>query len=1166
MKKISELLGDSIFPWLNILFRIMKLTTFLILISVVCVFATESYSQSKLLNLNMEKATVKEVLSYIEDQSEFNFMYSGKLIDVNREVTINVQNAKIEEVLKSLFAGTEIGYTLNNRIIILTKPEFNVGFTNQQQKSISGKVTDTSGGSLPGVSIVVKGTTNGTITDTDGNYSISNIPANGTLKYSFVGMKISEIPIGNKTVINVVLEEETIGLEEVVAVGYGTQSRRTVTSSVSKFEGDKLESMPINSIGDGLKGKVSGLRMYSTDFQPGENPTFRIRGGSSINKSNEPVTVVDGVVRDIAGINPNDIQSIEVLKDAASAAIYGAKASNGIILITTKKGSVTKGPSILFEASGAYQEPAQGFDLMSAEDYLTYMRPAIARGKYPARNFSNGYSASSANTESSMWTTRYLGDGEAVPAGWKSMIDPIDNTKTLIFEDNDFQERFFRPSVWQNYYIGANGGDEKVKYAASIGYTDDGGIGIGTGFSRFTMRGNTDFKINEKLSFATGFDYSQVDMEDYDDNKRNILHRGLSTPFTHRINNATTGLPEKGYNGSTPAPDWYEYYYDRGRTTKRSTVFGQLTYRINDNWKMVAMATNFNRHTRSHSFIKANEYNGLRDTDEGYSETQRLDLQAYANYNKRFNEVHNVSATIGTDYMKDKLNSFNASVTGASSDKVPTLSAGSTPGNPTSSVTDELLISYFGRFNYDYSGKYLFSATVRADGSSKFGTDTRWGYFPAVSAGWIMTEEDFMSGIGALNNLKIRASYGQTGNNSIGLFDSYGSYSTSGKYGGNSTIVTSTIPNQNLKWETTNQLDAGFDAGFLKDKIKFSFDYFNKTTNNLIFSNPLPNTSGYNSIITNIGKVRFYGVDFELTTQNIKTKNFSWTTDFTYSYVMNRVLELPDNGRDKNRIGGITLGDGSTFGGTAEGESMYSIYGYKVDRILETESEAYAALYDANSNGFRFSDGKTIKGRKDVGDYEWVNRPGSTQRNGEDQITSEDQFLLGYTIPHTTGGFGNTFAYKNVSLYVFMDYQLGHTVQNYLQERYFMGTFNYNYNLTNEVKKAWTKPGDNTKYAKFFANDADDGNKNYSRVSDTFSEKGDFLCIREVTLSYKVPVQQIKKLGMQNVSIYVSGNNLYYFTAVTGVPPENGTGSTYDTDYSPYPAARKYAAGVKVTF
>lgn len=1166
MKKKCETRHSLFWNRHSKLFLIMKFTCFFMFFTVIQLSASV-YSQETQLRVNYDQTSVKEFITDIENQTGLTFFYSDDVLDVDKKVSLKSKKISLEELLDKVKEQTGLSFSIVRDQILVKKEEFSNPGNIKQQSSVTGKVTDVSGAPLPGVTVVIKGTAKGTITDMDGVYKLDDVPADAVLEFSFLGMLTEEIIVDDQTSIDMTLIEDIKNLGEVIVVGYGTQSRRTITSAISRFDGTQLERKPINSLGDGLKGKVAGMRIYTTDFQPGENPTFRIRGGSSINQSNAAVTVVDGVVREISGINPNDIESIEVLKDAASAAIYGAKASNGIILITTKKGSASKGSSISFESSVATQEPAQSFDLMNAQDYIYWMRLAIARGRFPERNFSNGFSTSSANTETSMWTTRYLNEGEAIPEGWKSMPDPLDSTKTLIFEDNDFQKRFFSPSIWQNYYIGANGGNENVKYAASIGYTDDRGIGIGTGYTRFTMRGKTDFNINKKLSFSTGFDYAQTDLEDYADNKRNIIHRGLSTPSTHRIYNTTTGLPEKGYNGSTPTPDWYEYYYDRGRIKKRSSVSGQLTYCLNNDLKAVVMVSNFNRYTRSHSFVKANEYDGLRETEESFSETHRFDFQAYLDYNKWIKENHHITATVGTDYMKDKLNAFAASVTGANSDKVPTLSAGSVPGAPTSSVTEEALLSYFGRFNYDYKRKYLFTATMRADGSSKFATKNRWGFFPAVSAGWIITEENFMSGLKSiLSNLKLRTSYGQTGNNSIGLFDAYGNYSTSGNYDGNATIVTSTIPNLDLQWETTNQLDIGMDFGFIKDRISFSIDYYDKRTHNLIFDQPLPNTTGYSSITTNVGEVKFYGTDIAITSQNIKRTNFSWTTDFTYSYVMNEVLKLPDNGRDRNRIDGITLGDGTAYGGIAEGERLYRIYGYVVDHILETPTEAYNAMYDANSNGFRYSDGLTLKGRKDVGDYEWINRFGSTQKDGEDQITAEDQFLLGYTIPTTTGGIGNTLTYKNFTLYVFLDYQLGHTVQNYLQERYFMGTFNYNYNLTNEVKKTWTKPGDDTKYAKFFANDADDGNKNYSRRSNVFSQKGDFLCIREVTLSYDIPLGVIKRVGMQKASFYISGSNLYYFTEVTGVAPENGTTSTYNKNYSSYPAARKYALGVKVTF
>lgn len=1039
-----------------------------------------------------------------------------------------------------------------------------------QDKRLSGKLKDANGEPVAGATVYLKSDPKKVfVSDVNGLFNIPLTRTGDVLVISNVGYKTQEIIVNeNNLFVELFLETDASKLDEVVVVGYGTQVKRKVTSAVSKVDGKSLESLPINSLGDGLKGKVPGMSVNTSDHQPGENPTFRIRGGSSINMSNDPIVVVDGVVRDLSGINPNDIESVEVLKDAAAAAIYGARASNGIILITTKKGT-SKTPQILFESSYARQSPAQQFDLMNAEDYLRYMRPAIAEGKFPQRNFQNGFSTSSANTDESMWTTRYLQPGETVPAGWKHMPDPLDPTKTLIFEDNDFQKRFFSNSNWTNHYIGVNGATDGVKYSASAGYTNDGGIGIGTGYERFTMRGNMDIKITEKLNFITSYDYAHTEMEDYPGNKRNSVQRGLTTPSTHRLYNVATGLPEKGYNGSTPTPDWFEYYNDRNQVTKRNTISGRLIYRPTKDLSFNASFTNFNRHTRGSSFEKFNEYNanGIRPTSESFSELNRLTFQAYGNYKKKINR-HSFDVMLGTEYMSDRANNLSASVTGAASDKVPTLSAGSVYNAPSSGRTEENIISYFGRLNYDYNDRYLLSLTMRTDGSSKFMKGNQWGYFPGISAGYIISEEDWWKNAefsNIINHFKLKGSFGETGNNGIGLFAATGSYSTSGRYNGNSAIITSVMPNAALRWETTKQLDLGFDAGFLNNRINLGFDYFRKVTHDLLFNQPLPNTSGYSNVTVNLGKVQYHGYEVSLSTTNIQTKNFTWTTSFAYAYIMDKVLELPDNGRDRNRIGGITLADGTAFGGTAEGERLGRIYGYVVDRILETPAEAAAAMYDAQSNGFSPIYGTSVTGRKNVGDYEWVNRPGSSKRNGEEMINDEDQFLLGYITPHTTGGLVNNFRYKNFSLNIALDYAIGHTVQNYLQERYFMGTFNYNYNLTNEVKKAWTKPGDNTKYAKFTANDADDGSRNYSRVSNIFSEKGDYLAVRDVTLSYQLPKKILDKYKVKNAIAYVSGQNLHYFTAVTGVAPEIGTGSTYDTDYNPYPASRRIALGLKVT-
>ncbi len=1031
-----------------------------------------------------------------------------------------------------------------------------------QEYTITGVVTDHEGLTIPGASVSVKNTTRGTITDLDGKYSIA-VSKGEVLIYSFVGYKPQEQSIADSRPVNIKLSISTVGLDEVVVVGYGTQSRRTITSAITKVGGEALKNIPISTVGEGLKGKIAGARLYSNNNTPGADVTIRIRGGSSINKSNDPLILVDGVERAFSGINPNDIESIEILKDAASTAIYGSRASNGVVLITTKKGDFGKKANITFEANLAMQEPETLYDFMNAEDYLRTVRPAVAIGPNSKYNQMDGYSASSGNTASSIYSTRYLKDGETVPAGYKSMIDPIDPTKTLIFQDNNFQDEIYKKALWQNYYVGIDGGNDGIKYSSSIGYTDDGGVALATGFQRLSMRSAMDIKINEHLNFASGFDYSKTDSEEYS-NQMNVISRGLATPPTQKKYN-DDGTPTKGYNATSPNPIWYKYYNDQSTVDKRLSAYGKLTYRIIDGLKADVQLSTYNHHSKDDSFMKANEFNGLRPTTSSFGELNRNKLEAYGTYNKSILN-HSFSVMAGYSYQRDKNQALSASVTGASSDKVPTLTAGPDKTDATSSFTEDVTIGYFGRLSYDFKKKYLFSATFREDASSRFASGHQWGFFPGASAGWVVSDESFMKNIKNLDNLKLRVSYGQTGNNSIGLYDAYGKYSTSAKYNGIAGIVPSTMPNTELTWEVSTQLDAGFDLSIFNNRLSISGDYFNKITDNLLFSKELPNTSGFSNVQTNIGKVKFYGFDIEVSSTNIQTKDFSWSSKLTWSFVKNKVLKLPDNGREKNRIGGITLADGTSFGGTAEGESLYSYYGYVVDHIIETQEGADNAIYDSKAKGYRFSDKKKIAGRKEIGDYEWKNRNGSLQRNGKDYIDDQDQFLLGYTVPTSTGGLNNSFSYKNFNLNIFLDWALGHSIQNSSEMRYFMNTFANNYTLIDEVKECWSKPGDNTKYARFTANDPDDGNSNFSRSSNVFNYKGDYLCIREVSLQYNVPSSKLGKFGIQNLAFTLSGNNLHYFTAVKGVSPEVGTSTTYNSSYYNYPPIRRFSAGIKVTF
>ena len=1031
-----------------------------------------------------------------------------------------------------------------------------------QEVNISGVVIDNEGLTMPGVTVSVKGTSTGTITDMDGKYSL-NSQKGAVLVFSFIGYITKEVKVGDEYTINITLAPSTIGLDEVVVVGYGTQSKRTITSAVTKVSGDVLKNVPVSSVAEGLKGKIAGARLYSNNNTPGADATIRIRGGSSINKSNDPLILVDGIERTFSGLNPNDIESIEVLKDAASTAIYGSRASNGVVLITTKTGATNQAPTITFEANVALQQAERLYDFMNARDYINTVRPAVALSPNPDYNFKDGYSASSGNTDSSIYSTRYLMEGESIPSGYQSMPDPLDPTKTLIFQDNNFQKEIYRNALWQNYYVGINGGSEKIKYNASAGYTNDGGVAIATNYSRLSMRNNLDIKINKKLSFAMGFDYSKTNSSEYP-NQMNVISRGLATPDNKKKYNAD-GTPTKGRNATSPNPLWYEYYKDQSNVQKRLAAFGKLTYRIIDGLKAEVQVSTFNHHWRSDSFEKANEFNSLRTTTAEYGELNRNKLEVFGTYNKSINE-HSFSITAGYSYQRNKNQSMSATVTGASSDKVPTLTAGPTKKAADSEFTEEVTIGYFGRLTYDYQKKYLFSATFREDASSRFAPGNQWGFFPGASLGWVMSEEAFMKNIKFVDNFKWRLSYGQTGNNSIKLYDALGKYSTNAKYNGTAGIVPATMPNFDLTWEVSTQLDAGFDLSLFNNRLNITVDYFDKRTDKLLFSKELPNTSGFSEVQTNIGKVKFYGFDFELSSTNIQSDNFIWESKFTWSFVKNKVLKLPDNGRYRNRIGGITLADGTAFGGIAEGEPLYRYYGYVVDHIIETQEQADNAMYDSFAKGYRHSDGKKIAGRKEIGDYEWKNRKGSATKDGKAYIDSQDQFLLGYTVPHSTGGLNNSFTYKNFTLNIFLDWALGHSINNTSEMRYFMNTFAYNYMLVNDVKKCWKQPGDKTKYARFTANDPDDGNSNFNRTSNIFNYKGDYLCIREISLQYNVPVTKLAKLGIKALSFTLSGNNLHYFTAVKGVSPEVGASSTYDASYYNYPPIRKYSIGAKVTF
>lgn len=474
-------------------------------------------------------------------------------------------------------------------------------------------------------------------------------------------------------------------------------------------------------------------------------------------------------------------------------------------------------------------------------------------------------------------------------------------------------------------------------------------------------------------------------------------------------------------------------------------------------------------------------------------------------------------------------------------------------------MSEEVLLGMFGRISYDYDQKYLFAFSIRRDGSSRFGSENKWGIFPSVSAAWNISDEPFFPQQNTVSSLKIRSSIGQTGNNDIGLYTAQGSYSLSYRYAGAAGVRNTGMPNRNLNWETTTQWDIGVEMGLLNDRIRVFADLYDKRTEDLLFSVPLPNTSGFSSIETNVGTVRFYGLDLEVSTTNIQTSKFSWESNLTFSRNHNRVLKLPDNGREKNRIGGWVVPDGEDFGGIAEGEPLYRLWGFKIDYIIDNQEQAENARWDYWAQGWDPETGTRELGRKFPGDYEWQDR------DGDGEITEYDQFELGVTVPHTVGGIGNTLKYGAFTFRVFLDYAVGHAQ---LDEQFgysMMSTFNNNVAMPVQILDAWKQPGDaaHTKWARFAPHDTNEG-RNYRRVSDARLFSNDYLCIREVSLGYELPASLTSRLGMTGLNVYASGNNLHYFTDVLATPPE--VSSAVNGSNVGYPPIRKITLGLRMKF
>lgn len=1038
-----------------------------------------------------------------------------------------------------------------------------------QEIDITGQVVaEDTGEPLPGVNIIIEGTTTGTATGIDGTYTLT-VPADATLIFSAIGFTRQTIEVAGREVIDVAMPPEVSGLDEVVVIGYGEQSRATLTTSISKLDPETLRNIPYANPASALQGTIPGLRVQSTSGQPGQAPRIILRGGTSINNPNgaQPLYIVDGVIRsNINDLNALDFESVQVLKDAAATAIYGSRASNGVVIITTKTG--TPGSTdITYSSSLQVSELGKRMPLVGARDYIYFGRLGVAATseRHPERlerlDLPIGFGTGNDLTNRTAFTPQYLTpeNEHKLNEGWESMPDPLDPSRTIIFKETDWQDVLFDPALTQNHYLAVTGGSQQASYNLSFGYLDNEGIAIRTGYRRLTADMGGRVALSDNLSVDGSFNYSNSS-DDQVFNIYEIFQRALGLPPTAKLY-YEDGTLAPGQNRSIGNP-----LYHLGRIESRNSV-DRMTLSTHGLWQIVPgltfepTASIYSVRSVDNRFQKSywntpTQFIDSRDASASSSIYWQRQVDGVFTFDPVLGPVHDLQLKAGASYYDRKLYQASAAGRGASTDLIPTLNASSEPVNVSSSSTDQAIVGYFGRLTYDYKKRYLFSASARYDGASNLGANNRWGFFPGVSVGWNAHEETFWAGMpDLLSSFKLRTSYGVNGNISgLSDFHAQGLYSVGSRYNGIAAIQNNRMANQDLRWEKSTTVDLGFDLGLVDDRVTVLFDWYRRVTDDLLTSLELPQSTGFLSLLTNLGSLENKGVELEIGADIISNPSgFNWRASFNAARNENKILELPDNGNENNRIGGIEIWDPGKqeyvwVGGLQEGKPLGDLYIWEHLGVYSTDEEAAAGPIDLLIAG---TDKTKVGGDAILRDVD-----------GNGIIDTRDQVYVGNIYPDWTGGFVSDFGYRNFGLTVRMDFAIGHTIFNQTLLA-FNGQTQGDIGFTEDVLRSWQKPGDKTDVPRYYWADQLAQNNIYrdNRGTSYYYEKGDYLALREVTASYVLPQGWVQRIGLEATRLYLTGSNLHYFTSYKGLLPEDG-----GTDSGRYPLPRSITMGVNISF
>lgn len=1092
-------------------FRIMRVSLFMLFVCIFQLMATNTEAQNAIMKLETNVISIGQLINQIEKQTDYLVVFRNREVDTERTIRVQEKSGKVISYLKDAFEGTDISYEFTNKYILLSKKNHSDAVNDNQQlnRKITGTVKDNNGEPVIGANVSVKGTTNGTITDVDGNFSLENISDNDIIVISYIGYTSQEIKAGKQTSLKIILKEDTQAIDEVVVVGFGTQKKVNLTGSIGTVKTDEvLKSRPVTNVQELLAGSVPGMVVSKGSGAAGSGASINIRGTSTIGNSSGVLVLIDGMPGNIYTLNPNDIESVSVLKDAASAAIYGSRAANGVVLVTTKTAKATERPTVEFSSNIGIQNPQFKLDFVGSEDFMRLYDQAMINDRKDAIYGEQGI--------------QDLRAGKYVDNKW-------------------YKEIYKKNTIINNTHLALSGKERSIAYRFSISNDYQDGNLPNNNYNRLIFKPDMRFQILKNLEAHASLQYTQTNIKNPNGGTTGWQSQAARISPITPIRNSDGSYAAGGAMGGNPIAGVNESGYSKERHKEMMAIF-DVTYSPLKDWNIKGNIATYSHNTttknRVSTYYLYDEEGNIAKTENRVSSLKetntynfRTQLQFTTDYSFKIASDHNFKVLAGYSQEYYKSDGFWASRDNMPFDNVDVLNTGSSnkqngsaDGDGNEYANDVAVQSWFGRLNYDYQGKYLFEASLRADGSSRFAKNHRWGVFPSFSAGWNLHRESFMIETNNwLSELKIRASWGVLGDaEKVGYYPTAQILSYDPKiYTFNDKLVggayNNIAVNQNITWEESKYTNIGLDFGLFDQRIKLSADYFINMRDNILYRPPVPSEFGLNAPYSNLLKMKNQGMDIMAGYQD-GNGDFHWGIDVNLSYSKNKVLEMGDSERwiENNTV-------------TYLNDRYQLPFGYEAIGLFQSEEEI------ANSP----NQGNVLPGNIKYKD-----------QNGDNIIDGEDRVVLNRKIP-LNFGMNLSFGYKDFDFSLNMYGKLN-------TKKYLQGYEGWAFYLTDNARPmhldAWSESNPDASYPRLTLTNT--SNDYDSRYNSFWLRTADYLKIQNVQVGYTVPQSVLERVNIKYLRVYLSGQNLATITGYDGFDPEGGW----------YPLARTFSFGFNLQF